>query len=56
MFAGELLVVPAPDVTDLVPRLEKLGEWVRSMDWRMHDPVVAPVTKIEKPAREGSRR
>ncbi|GAA1033460.1 cation transporter [Virgisporangium ochraceum] len=56
VFAGELLVVPTSDVTDLVPRLEKLGEWVRSMDWRMHDLVVAPVTKIEKPAREGSHR
>ena len=49
-------MVPASDVTDLVPKLERLGEWVRSMDWRMHDLVVAPVTKIEKPAREGSRR
>jgi cation diffusion facilitator family transporter len=56
VFAGELLVVPASDVADLVPKLEGLGEWARSMDWRMHDLVVAPVTKIEKPAPEGSRR
>jgi cation diffusion facilitator family transporter len=56
VFAGELLVVPASDVTDLVPRLEGLGEWVRSMDWRIHDLVVAPVTTIVRPAREGSHR
>ncbi len=56
VFAGELLVVPVADVADLVPKLEDLGEWARSMDWRMHDLVVAPVTKIEKPAPEGSRR
>jgi cation diffusion facilitator family transporter len=56
VFAGELLVVPASDVTDLVPKLERLGEWVRSTDWRMHDLVVAPVSRIERPAPEGSRR
>jgi cation diffusion facilitator family transporter len=56
VFAGELLVVPASDVTDLTAKLEGLGEWVRSMDWRMHDLVVAPVSRIIRPAPEGNRR
>jgi cation diffusion facilitator family transporter len=47
VFAGELLVVPVEGTDRLVERLETLGEWVRAFDWRMHDLVVAPVSRIE---------
>jgi cation diffusion facilitator family transporter len=51
VFVGELLVVPSTDALAdadrLVRRLEELGRWVREYDWRMHDLVVAPVTRID---------
>jgi cation diffusion facilitator family transporter len=47
VFAGELIVVPRPDTDRLVQRLEALQEFVRAYDWRMHDLVVAPVSRIE---------
>ncbi|GIJ51741.1 cobalt transporter [Virgisporangium aliadipatigenens] len=47
VFAGELVVVPVEGTDRLVERLERLGEWVRAFDWRMHDLVVAPVTRID---------
>jgi divalent metal cation (Fe/Co/Zn/Cd) transporter len=47
VFVGELLVVPAPGTDRLVERLEELGAWVRDFDWRMHDLVVAPVSRID---------
>jgi cation diffusion facilitator family transporter len=61
VFAGELLVVPTADVADLTGQVERLGERVRAMDWRMHDLVVVPVTRIDRddvsrPARQGNRR
>jgi cation diffusion facilitator family transporter len=47
VFVGELLVVPAPGTDRLVERLEELGAWLRDFDWRMHDLVVCPVTRLD---------
>ncbi|GGM20937.1 hypothetical protein GCM10011608_01900 [Micromonospora sonchi] len=47
VFVGELLVVPTPGTDRLVQRLEDLGTFARTFDWRMHDLVVAPVSRIE---------
>ncbi|MFI9528722.1 cation diffusion facilitator family transporter [Micromonospora rosaria] len=47
VFVGELLVVPVPGTDRLVERLEGLGAFARDLDWRMHDLVVAPVSRID---------
>jgi cation diffusion facilitator family transporter len=47
VFVGELLVVPVKDIDDLTGRLERLGNWCRDFDWRIHDLVVAPVSRID---------
>jgi cation diffusion facilitator family transporter len=47
VFVGELLVVPVAGTDDLVDRLERLGAHLRELDWRMHDLVVAPVSRID---------
>jgi cation diffusion facilitator family transporter len=47
VFVGELLVVPTAGTDHLIERLETLGEWARDFDWRIHDLVVAPVTRID---------
>ncbi|QFZ19376.1 cation diffusion facilitator family transporter [Saccharothrix syringae] len=47
VFVGELLVVPTTD-EGLPERLEQLGKWARDFDWRVHDLVVAPVTRIDR--------
>ncbi|MFB6395728.1 cation diffusion facilitator family transporter [Polymorphospora lycopeni] len=47
VFVGELLVVPRTDTDRLVHRLGELSAFVRDFDWRMHDLVVAPVSRIE---------
>jgi cation diffusion facilitator family transporter len=49
VFVGELLVVPVPGTPDLVDRLEALSAWTRDLDWRMHDLVVVPVSRIDGP-------
>ena len=47
VFVGELVVVPVADTDRLVERLEELGAWARRFDWRVHDLVVAPVSRID---------
>jgi hypothetical protein len=47
VFAGELIVVPAGGADRLVDRLAELQKHMRDIDWRMHDLVVAPVSRIE---------
>ncbi|MFI5495854.1 cation diffusion facilitator family transporter [Actinoplanes sp. NPDC051859] len=47
VFVGELVVVPRPDIGDLVGRLERLEAFARGFDWRMHDLVISPVSRIE---------
>jgi divalent metal cation (Fe/Co/Zn/Cd) transporter len=47
VFVGELVVVPVPGTERLVERLENLGAFVRTYDWRMQDLVVAPVSRID---------
>ena len=52
VFVGELLVVPTGE-DGLPARLAELGEWARDFDWRVHDLVVVPVTRIERELAEG---
>ncbi|GAA1303786.1 cation transporter [Saccharothrix xinjiangensis] len=52
VFVGELLVVPTGE-DGLLERLEDLGRWARDFDWRVHDLVVVPVTRIERGPAEG---
>ncbi|GGQ49737.1 cation diffusion facilitator family transporter [Couchioplanes azureus] len=47
VFVGELVVVPRPGTDGLVDRLERLEKFVRGFDWRVHDLVIAPVSRIE---------
>lgn len=47
VFVGELIVVPRPGTDRLVERLENLQKLARNLDWRMHDLVVAPVSRLE---------
>ncbi|MFF5217724.1 cation diffusion facilitator family transporter [Micromonospora sp. NPDC000442] len=47
VFVGELLVVPVPDTDRLVQRIEDLGTFARTFDWRMHDLIVAPASRID---------
>ncbi|MFD7655951.1 cation diffusion facilitator family transporter [Actinosynnema sp. NPDC059797] len=51
VFVGELLVVPTGE-DGLLERLEDLGRWARDFDWRVHDLVVVPVSRIERGAAE----
>jgi cation diffusion facilitator family transporter len=46
VFVGELVVVPRAGTDRLVERLEQLQVFARDFDWRMHDLVVAPVSRI----------
>ncbi|WP_305783746.1 cation diffusion facilitator family transporter [Symbioplanes lichenis] len=47
VFVGELIVVPSPGTDRLVERLEALERFARDFDWRVHDLVVAPVSRID---------
>ncbi len=47
VFVGELIVVPREGTDRLVERLEDLQQFTRAFDWRIHDLVVAPVSRIE---------
>jgi cation diffusion facilitator family transporter len=46
VFVGELIVVPREGTDRLVERLENLQKFTRDFDWRIHDLVVAPVSRI----------
>jgi cation diffusion facilitator family transporter len=43
---GEVFVVPR-DERDLVTRVEEASELLRQLDWRLHNLVVVPVSRIE---------
>jgi divalent metal cation (Fe/Co/Zn/Cd) transporter len=47
VFVGELLVVPRAGTDRLIERLEALEKFARDYDWRIHDLVVAPVSRID---------
>jgi cation diffusion facilitator family transporter len=47
VFVGELVVVPREGTDRLVQRLADLQQFARDFDWRIHDLVVAPVSRIE---------
>lgn len=54
VFVGEVLVVPRPGTEELITRLERLGARLRDADWRVHDIVVAPVSRIERDGEHAS--
>jgi cation diffusion facilitator family transporter len=47
VFVGELIVVPRDGTDRLIPRLEALQKFARDFDWRVHDLVIAPVSRID---------
>ncbi|WP_250036701.1 cation diffusion facilitator family transporter [Paractinoplanes maris] len=47
VFVGELIVVPRDGTDRLVERLEGLERFARDFDWRVHDLVIAPVSRID---------
>src|SRR5688500_9060183 len=54
VFTGEVLVVPRAsartDGADLMRRLEELGEHLLSLEWKVYDIVVVPVSEIDIPS------
>jgi cation diffusion facilitator family transporter len=48
MISGDIWIVPRSDVAGTVERVETLGDRLTSLDWRIHDLVIAPVTKLEE--------
>lgn len=46
VFIGEALVVPRPNTAGLVEKLEQAVEKAKALDWRVHDIVVMPVTRL----------
>ena len=49
VFTGEVLVVPRTE-DGLVERLEELGEHLLSLEWKVYDIVVVPVSEIDIPS------
>ena len=47
LLTGDVWVVPAGNEDGLTERLERLGERLHDLDWRVHDVVLAPVTSLE---------
>lgn len=47
VFFGEVFVVPRDD-RDLTRRIAEAAETARSLDWRIHDVVVAPVESLDR--------
>ena len=52
---GDILVVPKDD-RRLVQRLEEAGEYVRGLDWKIHDVVIMPVRSLEEAGELGEER
>jgi cation diffusion facilitator family transporter len=47
LLTGDVWVVPTGSDAGLAGRLERLGERLRALDWRIHDVALAPVTSLE---------
>lgn len=45
VYFGEVYVVPSTE-RDLLRNIERAHEDIRSMDWRLHDVVIAPTTEL----------
>ena len=52
VFTGEAFVVPVDD-EDLVGRIERANQHLLHLDWRLHELVIAPVHKIQRPEPAG---
>jgi cation diffusion facilitator family transporter len=50
IFIGEAFVVPRADTPDLVAKLESAGEQAKSLNWRVQELVLVPVTKLPQEA------
>lgn len=46
IFIGEALVVARPGTPDLVEKLEQAAAEAKTLDWRVHELVVMPVTRL----------
>jgi cation diffusion facilitator family transporter len=47
LITGDIWVVPSGSDEDLPARLERLGERLHALDWRVHDVALAPVESLE---------
>ena len=47
LIAGDIWIVPVGGEEGLTERLERLGERLHALDWRLHDVSLAPVTSLE---------
>jgi cation diffusion facilitator family transporter len=47
LLTGEVWLVPSGNEAGLTERLERLGERLHELDWRVHDVALAPVTSLE---------
>jgi cation diffusion facilitator family transporter len=47
LISGNVWVVPRGDDGGLTERLERLGERLHALDWRVHDVAIAPVSSLE---------
>ena len=52
VFVGEAFVVPV-DGTDLVGRMERANRHLLGLDWRLHELVIAAVSRIDRPEPAG---
>lgn len=47
MISGDIWIVPDADSPGLAERVERLGDRLTNLDWRVHDLVVAPIASLE---------
>lgn len=47
LISGDVWLVPSGSEEGLTERLERLGERLNRLDWRLHDIALAPVTSLE---------
>ena len=47
LLTGDIWIVPSGNEEGLTVRLERLGERLHDLDWRVHDVALAPVTSLE---------
>jgi cation diffusion facilitator family transporter len=48
LLTGDIWIVPSGSEAGLTERLERLGERLHGLDWRVHDVAIAPVTSLEE--------
>ena len=52
LISGDVWIVPAGAEEGLAERVERLGERLHALDWRVHDIAIAPVTSLEDVPKE----